>query len=622
MNNLLKLEKTAYLAFKPPKKLSLSQWADNFAYLSAESSAEGGRWRTLPYQKGIMDAITDPNVEQVTVMKSARVGYSKILNHIIGNHIHQDPCPIMVVQPTIDDATGYSKEEVSPMLRDTRCLHGLVSDPKSKDGSNTLLQKNFPGGTLSLVGANSARGFRRVSRRIVLFDEVDGYPLSAGTEGDQIKLGIRRTEYYWNRKIVAGSTPTIKVFSRIERLFLQTNQQRYYVPCPECGHMQYLKWSNMKWRDNDPDTVAYGCESCGCLIPHSKKRWMIERGEWRATAPGNAKHVGFHIWAAYSYSPNASWSNLVEEFLQSKNDPEQLKTWINTILGDVWEDQYASKVGADGLMERASLETYQQGIPPSPVLSLCLGCDVQDDRLSMSLWGIGRNEEMYLIDRKVIYGSPARADLWKQMDEVLLDEYTNADGQKMKIDSAAIDTGGHFTQEVYQYVRERSHLGLIGIKGMGQKGKPPLGKPSKVDINFSGKALKRGVQLFPVGVDVIKSTLHNRLRDAEPGEGYIHFYPTITHDYFEELTAERQVLRYKHGYQERVWVKKSDARNEALDEMVYAYAAWQRLLQKYDRRTIYEQFERRLNPNEPKKDSKLSLNQTKSAKKSNFVSNW
>ena len=622
MNNLLKLEKTAYLAFKPPKKLSLSQWADNFAYLSAESSAEGGRWRTLPYQKGIMDAITDPNVEQVTVMKSARVGYSKILNHIIGYHIHQDPCPIMVVQPTIDDATGYSKEEVSPMLRDTRCLHGLVSDPKSKDGSNTLLQKNFPGGTLSLVGANSARGFRRVSRRIVLFDEVDGYPLSAGTEGDQIKLGIRRTEYYWNRKIVAGSTPTIKDFSRIERLFLQTNQQRYYVPCPECGHMQYLKWSNMKWRDNDPDTVAYGCESCGCLIPHSKKRWMIERGEWRATAPGNPKHVGFHIWAAYSYSPNASWSNLVEEFLQSKDDPEQLKTWINTILGDVWEDQYASKVGADGLMERASLETYQQGIPPSPVLSLCLGCDVQDDRLSMSLWGIGRNEEMFLVDRKVIYGSPARADLWKQMDEVLLDEYTNADGQKMKIDSAAIDTGGHFTQEVYQYVRERSHLGLIGIKGMGQKGKPPLGKPSKVDINFSGKALKRGVQLFPVGVDVIKSTLHNRLRDAEPGEGYIHFYPTITHDYFEELTAERQVLRYKHGYQERVWVKKSDARNEALDEMVYAYAAWQRLLQKYDRRTIYEQFERRLNPNEPKKDSKLSLNQTKSAKKSNFVSNW
>ena len=622
MNNLLKLEKKAYLSFKPPKKLSLSQWADKNAYLSAESSAEGGRWRTLPYQKGIMDAITDPNVEQVTLMKSARVGYSKILNHLIAYHIHQDPCPIMVCQPTLDDCQSYSKEEIQPMLRDTPCLHGLVSDPKSKDGNNTLLQKNFPGGTLSLVGANSARGFRRVSRRVVLFDEVDGYPASAGTEGDQIKLGIRRTEYYWNRKIVAGSTPTIKDFSRIERLFEQTNQQRYYVPCPECNHMQYLKWPNMKWRDNDPDTVAYACESCGCLIPHSKKRWMVERGEWRATAPGNSKHVGFHIWAAYSYSPNASWSNLVEEFLQSKNDPEQLKTWINTILGECWEESAASKVGADGLMERAGEENYEQGIPPEGVLTLCLGCDVQDDRLSMSVWGIGRNEEMHLIDRKVIYGSPSRADLWKQMDEVLMSEYTNVNGQKMKIDSAAIDTGGHYTQETYQYVRERGQLGLIGIKGMGQKGKPPLGRPSKVDINFSGKALKRGVQLFPVGVDVIKSTLHNRLKDAEPGEGYIHFYPTITHDYFQELTAERQVLRYKHGYQERVWVKKSDARNEALDEMVYAYAAWQRLLQKYDRRTIFDQLEKRLNPKDPQKDSKLSLNRTKSTKKSNFVANW
>ena len=622
MNNLAKLEKQAYLAFKPPKKLSLSEWADNYAYLSAESSAEGGRWRTLPYQKGIMDAITNPNVEQVTLMKSARVGYSKILNHLIAYHIHQDPCPIMVCQPTLDDCQSYSKEEIQPMLRDTPCLHGLVSDPKSKDGNNTLLQKNFPGGTLSLVGANSARGFRRVSRRIVLFDEVDGYPASAGTEGDQIKLGIRRTEYYWNRKIVAGSTPTIKDFSRIEKMFLQTSQMRYYVPCPECNHMQYLKWPNMKWRDNDPDTVAYACESCGCLIPHTKKRWMVERGEWRATAPGNPKHLGFHIWAAYSYSPNASWSNLVEEFLQSKDDPEQLKTWINTILGEVWEESAASKVSADGLMERAGAETYKQGIPPKAVLSLCLGCDVQDDRLSMSLWGIGRNEEMYLIDRKVIYGSPARADLWKQMDEVLMSEYINEDGKKMKIDSAAIDTGGHFTQEVYQYVRERGQLGLIGIKGMGQKGKPPLGRPSKVDINFSGKALKRGVQLFPVGVDVIKSTLHNRLKDAEPGEGYIHFYPTITNDYFQELTAERQVLKYKHGYQERIWVKKSDARNEALDEFVYAYAAWQRLLQKYDRRTIFDQLEKRLNPDEPKKDSKLSLNRTKSANKSNFVANW
>jgi len=622
MTSITALEKSAYLAFKPPKKLTLSEWADEYAYLSAESSAEGGRWHTLPYQKAMMDAITDPKIEQVTVMKSARVGYSKILNHIIAYHIHQDPCGIMVVQPTIEDAAGYSKEEIAPMIRDTKVLTNLVSDAKTRDSNNTILQKQFPGGVLSLVGANSARGFRRVSRRIVLFDETDGYPASAGTEGDQIKLGIARTQYFWNRKIVAGSTPTIKDFSRIERLFEQSDQRRYYVPCCHCGHMQYLRWPNMRWQDDDPSTASYACEECGALIPHSKKRWMVERGEWRATQPGNGRHAGFHIWAAYSYSPNAEWSNLVEEFLLSKNDPEQLKTWINTTLGECWEDEYASKVGADGLMDRAANEKYEKGVPPREVLMLSLGCDVQDDRLSMSLWGIGRNEEMYLVDRKVIYGSPARADLWKQMDEVLMDKYKNEDGVELKIDSAAIDTGGHFTQEVYQYVRERSHLGLIGIKGMGQKGKPPIGKPTKVDINFSGKALRKGVQLFPVGVDTIKTTLHNRLKDAELGDGYIHFYPTITTDYFQELTAERQVLRYKHGYQERVWVKKSNARNEALDEMVYAYAAFCRFKQRYDRRTIWDQLEKKRNPEEPKQEVPLRSGRQKAAKKRSFVANW
>ena len=622
MTSIFDLEKKAYAAFLPPKKLSLSAWSDEYAYLSVESSAEGGRWRTLPYQKGIMDAVTDPNIEQISVMKSARVGYSKILNHIIAYHIHNDPCPIMIVQPTIEDATGYSKEEIAPMLRDTKCLQGLVSDAKAKDGQNTLLQKLFPGGNLTLVGANSPRGFRRVSRRIVLFDETDGYPASAGTEGDQIKLGIKRTEFFANRKIVAGSTPTVKDFSRIEKLFNQTDQRRYYIPCPKCNHMQYLRWANFECFESDPTTTIYKCEKCNHHIPHTKKRWMVERGEWRSTAPYNGKHVGFHIWAAYSYSPNASWSNLMEEYLASKNDQEQLKTFINVTLGEVYEDEYHTKASAEGLLKRAADEKYKEGIPPKEVLILTLGIDVQDDRLSMSVIGFGREEEMYLIDRKVIYGSPARADLWAQLDEVLQSKYINEDGKELKIDTAAIDTGGHFTQETYQYVREREQLGLIGIKGMGQKGKPPLGKISRVDINFRGKVLKRGLSLYPVGVDIIKTTLHNKLKDAAVGHGYIHFYPTITSKYFEELTAERQILKYKNGYQERVWVKKKNQANEALDEMVYAYASFQRLLQKYDRKTIYDQFAKRFDNKKPLKETKVRLNQTKSAKKPNFISNW
>ena len=622
MTSIFDLEKKAYEAFKPPKKLSLSDWADEYARLSVESSAEGGRWRTLPYQKGIMDAVTDPHIEQISVMKSARVGYTKILNHIIGYHIQNDPCPMMLVFPTLDDCQSYSKDEISPMLRDTPCLQGTVSDPKAKDGNNTLLKKNFAGGTLSLVGANSPRGFRMVSRRIVMFDETDGYPPSAGTEGDQIKLGIKRTEFFSNRKIIAGSTPTVKDFSRIEKLFNQTDQRRYYVPCPICNHMQYLKWPNFECFNDDPATTIYKCEKCNGHIPPNKKRWMIERGEWRATAPYNGKHVGFHIWAAYSYSPNATWPNLMEEYIECKKDQEQLKTFINITCGEVYEDEYHTKASADGLAKRAAEETYKEGIPPKEVLILTLGIDVQDDRLSMSVIGFGRNEEMYLVDRKVIYGSPARADLWAQLDEVLQGKYINEEGKELKIDTAAIDTGGHYTQETYQYVREREQLGLIGIKGMGQKGKPPLGKISKVDINYRGKVLKRGLSLYPVGVDVIKTTLHNKLKDAEVGHGYIHFYPTTTNTYFEELTAERQILVYKNGYQERVWKKKNNQPNEALDEMVYAYASFQRLLQKYDRKTIYDQFAKRFEEKKPIKEAKIDLNRTNSPKKANFVANW
>jgi len=349
---------------------------------------------------------------------------------------------------------------------------------------------------------------------------------------------------------------------------------------------------------------------------------MVERGEWRATAPSNGKHVGFHIWAAYSYSPNASWENLMEEFLACKDDQEQLKTFVNVTCGEVYEDEYHTKASAEGLSKRAAEETYKEGIPPREVLILTLGIDVQDDRLSMSVIGFGRNEEMYLIDRKVIYGSPARADLWAQLDEVLQSKYKNEDGKELKIDTAAIDTGGHYTQETYQYVREREQLGLIGIKGIGIKGKPALGKISRVDINFRGKVLKRGLGLYPVGVDIIKTTLHNKLKDAEVGHGYIHFYPTTTQAYFEELTAERQILKHKNGYQERVWVKKKNQANEALDEMVYAYASFQRLLQKYDRKTIYDQFAKRFEGKKPLKDAKIRLNRTKSAKKPNFISNW
>ena len=579
----------------PPKRMTLSEWADTYAVLSAESSAEMGRWRTLPYQKGIMDAFTDPTVERITCMKSARVGWTKCLNHAIGYFAHQDPCPIMLVQPTVEDAEGYSKEEIAPMIRDTPVLRSLFSEVKAKDGSNTILSKQFPGGTLGLVGANSARGFRRVSRRVVLFDETDGYPASTA-EGDQIKLGIRRSEYFWNRKIADGSTPTTKDFSRIEREFLKTNQQRYFVPCPDCGHMQYLRWEQMKWEDDDPSTTRYQCEACDSLIPHGKKRWMVERGEWRPTAESrNKKHIGFHIWAAYSYSPNASWENLVEEFIECRDNPEALKTFVNTVLGLPYEDDYASKVSADGLLGRK--EPYSDELDDG-VLLLTAGVDVQGgggatgERIAVSIWGWGAGEEAWLVHHTEIHGDPTGSEVWDQLTKLLNSTWRRVDGVEIGVEQTCVDSGGHATAEVYRYCRENRARNIVAIKGSSRPAQPAVGKGSAVDFNYKGRSIKKGAMVYLLGTDTIKTTLFGRLKGvSNPGAGCIHFGAQADMEYFEQLTAEKQILkRGSNGFPVRAWVKQPNARNEALDCAVYAYAALQLLYRRFSQKTIWDQF--------------------------------
>lgn len=314
--------KARRLNLSPPPILTLSQWAEQYAVLSKETSAQTGRFEAYAYQTGMMDAITDPTVEKVSVMKSARVGYTKILDHVVGYYLHQDPSPILIVQPRVEDAEDYSKSEIAPMLRDTPALSEIAPDPKTRTGENTLLKKTMKNGaSIALVGANSPGGFRR----IVLFDEIDGYPVGgAGSEGDQIALGTKRSETFWNRKIVAGSTPTIKGLSRIEKLYLEGDQRRFYVPCPHCGTYQILEWGGkdashgIKWdKDDDgknqPDTAHYVCKENGCVIDEVDKPSMIAKGEWRALQPFKG-HASFHINSLYSLMPNARWSLLVQEF--------------------------------------------------------------------------------------------------------------------------------------------------------------------------------------------------------------------------------------------------------------------------------------------------------------------
>lgn len=581
-------------SWRPPPRRRLSEWADEFFYLSPESAADPGRWHTLPYQRGIMDAYTDPAIEHLTLMKSSRVGYTKILGAAIGYHIHQDPCSVMLVQPTLDDAREYSKDEIAPMLRDCQVLRELVPEPKTRDSNNTILNKRFPGGTLSLVGANSARGFRRVSRRVVLFDETDGYPPSAGAEGDQIKLGIRRTEYFWNRKIVTGSTPTTAGISRIHGLYLAGDQRRYYVPCPHCGFMQVLQLKHFRWPKHPerPKLAVVVCIDCGAEIDHAHKREMVEAGEWRPgphpqfpdePPPGDdPRHASFHIWAAYSYSPNATWGQLCAEFVEATHEgPESLKTFVNTILGEVWQDRGDAPEWRR-LYERR--EPYALGSCPWGVLFLTAGVDVQKDRLIYEIVGWGRGKTSWSIEIGVLHGdtSDLTKGPWPALNALLGRTYPHAGGREISISMMAVDSGFN-TQVVYNWARTHPMSRVIAVRGV-PTAHVLIGAPSRVDVTIGGRKLKRGYKVWPIATNVAKSELYGWLGLQRPTDearsegfvdspGYCHF-PEHGEEYFQQLTAEQLVPhKSQKGFMLFVWEMIPGRQNHHLDARVYARAA-------------------------------------------------
>ena len=573
---------SAMPAWKPPPRLSLSEWADRYFYLSAESSAEPGRWKTLSYQRAIMDAFTDPAVRQVSVMKSARVGWTKIVNALVGYSIHQDPCPILVVQPTVDDAKGYSKEEIAPMLRDCPVLATIVYEEAEengpKDSGNTILHKKFPGGVLSFVGANSGAGFRRVSRKRVLFDEVDGYPPSAGSDGDPVALGIKRTEYYWDRKIGAGSTPLIAGASRIEQLYEDGDGRRYFVPCPHCGHMAPLVFTGqhghaMTWPDGNPDGAFFTCQKNGCVIEHKDKRAMVEAGEWRAERPFKG-HASFHIWAAYSYSPNATWAQLAKEFLKAKKDPEQLKTFVNTVLGETWKERGEAPEW-ERLYQRR--ESYGIGMVPAGVLVLTCGVDVQKDRFVYEVVGWGANKESWSIDAGIIPADTSNEADWAKLDELLGRTYPIAAGGSATVNMLAVDSG-YNTNTVYNWARRHPMSRVIATKGVSSA-RALVSTPSPVDVTVRGKRMARGYKVWTVGVDMAKAELYGWLRltapvDGEPyPPGFCHF-PEYGPDYFKQLTAEHLVSHAdRNGFTRHEWQLIPGRENHFLDCRVYARAA-------------------------------------------------
>ncbi len=585
---LASLDATIALARKslrPPPKLTLSEWADEHFYLSAESAAEPGRWKTIPYQKGPMDAITDPEVEQVSFMKSARVGYTKMMDAAIGYHIEHAPCPILVVQPTVDDAKGYSKEEIAPMLRDCPVLTKIIFEESEesgpKDSGNTILHKRYPGGVLSMVGANSGAGFRRISRKVVIFDEVDAYPPSAGSDGDQIKLGIKRTEYYWDRKIIAGSTPLVAGRSRIEAMFEAGDQRRYFVPCPHCGHMAPLVFTGekghaMQWPKGKPEAAFFSCQQNGCVIEHKDKRDMVTAGEWRAAAPFD-RHASFHIWAAYSFSPNATWGQLAAEFVAAKDNTESLRTFVNTVLGETWKDR-GDAPEWERLYQRR--ETYQLGSVPEGVRFITAGVDVQKDRWVFEVVGWGEGKESWSLDAGVIPGDTSNEADWAKLDSILDRTWVTPTGTQITVLMLAVDSG-YNTQMVYGWGRTKPLSRVIAVKGVSTA-RTLVGTPTPVEVTTRGRKIARGYKVWPLGVDIAKAELYGWLKLQPPTtesgapypSGFCHF-PEHGEDYFRQLTAEHLVSSAKKrtGFTQHEWQLIPGRENHFLDCRVYARAA-------------------------------------------------
>ena len=560
----------------PPPDLTISQWADEKRRISPEASAEPGRWNTAraEYQRAIMDSISDPFVERTVIMSCAQIGKTELLLNVIGYHIDQEPAPILLTQPTLEMGEAFSKDRLATMLRDTPAMQGKVKDPRARDSGNTLLHKTFPGGHITIAGANSPASLASRPIRVLLCDEVDRYPFSAGTEGDPLSLAARRTQNFWNRRIVWVSTPTTKDISRIEKAYNASTREEWMVPCPACGEFQAYDWTRIVHKDVVEPVMR--CDYCGTA--HNEIEWKAGqgRGVWKPFSDEVSRTRGFHLNAFAS--PWTTWRELVDQYLEAfANGEEELMTWWNTVLGLPYESQ-AGAIEVEALEEHRM--EYEAEVPDG-VLVLTCGVDTQDDRLEAEVVGWGTGKESWGIEYRVFYGDPDNREVWEALDDFLSHYWKFADGEEIGIGCTCIDSGGHKTDAVYKFCKPRARRNIFAIKGIWQAGRPSVGKPSRNN--------RRKVPLFPLGVDTIKGTLHSRLKVERPGPGYCHFPREIKlgydETYFKGLVSERMVTKRVRGKERIVWEPRSkNARNEPLDIRVYATGALEILNPDLERR--------------------------------------
>ena len=566
---------------KPEPRLKVSQWADKHRYLSPVAAAEPGRWRTsrTPYLKEIMDRLSaDDPCSEVVVMKGAQIGFTEAGNNAIGYWIDNAPGSILMVMPTEESVKKNSKMRIDPMISATPRLTERVAPQRSRDSSNTATHKDFPGGVLTMTGANSATGLRSTPVRYLFLDEVDAYPPDLDGEGSPVELAKKRTATFAKRKIFIISTPTIAGLSIIEDEFADTDQRFYYVPCPDCGHKQQLVWSDesgprIVWDKGKPETAAFLCEDCGSHIEERHKPWMLANGEWRATKPENVSPAkyGYHLNSLYSPLGWYSWSQAADDWEKAQGKPTKLKAFINTVLGQSWKER-GEVPDWQKLYNRR--EAYEFNRPPNEVSFITVGVDVQKDRLELQVVGWGKRKRSWSVDYRVLSGDTSQPEVWAELEKVVGESWTRQDGTELPMLLMAVDSG-YNTQHVYDFCRKFDASRVVPVKGQDAQ-QIMLRPPQVIDLNREGKRVGH-IRLWNVGVGLVKTELYGWLRghvgdDKVEPDGYVHF-PQYGESYFKGLTAEKLTLvKNKKGYTRYEWIKEYE-RNEPLDTFVYARSA-------------------------------------------------
>lgn len=581
----------SFANYTPPADLTVSEWAEAHRVLSRENSAESGPWRNArtPYLVEIMDAFTDPKVEKISLVASSQVGKSELELNIIGYIIDQDPGSILYIQPTVDDAKKFSRLRIAPMIRDSLTLRTKVADIKSRDSGNTMLQKSFPGGMLTIVGSNSASGLASTPAKYVLGDERDRWALSAGTEGDPWALAEARTTTFYNSKMVDVSTPTDKDTSPIAKSFNEGTRERWCHKCPHCGEYSNIVFDNIKFdfetvgsgrkKDYIVNSVSWSCPECGCLSSEDEMR--RQPAEWIAENPEAYDKGHRSFWLNAFSSPWQAWSKVVYSFLVARKDPQRLKVVYNTMLGELWEDRGDLEDEDTMLGRREDYGHREDGTPvelPEGVLALTCGVDTQDDRLEYEVLGHGHYGETWGIKKGIIMGDPAYDEPWERLDDVLEHVYRFRDDRGLTIARTFVDSGGHKTQHVYTQCRARLNKRVFAIKGQGGDGIPFTKPPSKVKIIVNGKAVGQ-TWLYSLGVDAGKADIFAALKVQEAGPKFCHFPKGEQRGYdvafFNGLLSEKLVMKSERGRTRWAWVKlPGHERNEALDCRNYALAAF------------------------------------------------